>query len=104
MTYQLGSSAAGNNFPYQPGTGQSANPNGSTVQTTGHPNEAYISNGAPNGSYGYHGQSQYPYHQNYYIPPQPALTATTGTQVTYQLQEMSFSSEEIQCSVNFMYI
>ena len=25
--------------------------------------------------------------KSYYIPPQPALTATTGSQITYQLQD-----------------
>jgi len=77
----------GNNFngSYQPGTQAAANPNTTNVQPTGHPNEAYIGN-APNPSY-YHNQSHYHYQQSYYIQPQPALTATSGSQVTYQLQD-----------------
>lgn len=35
----------------------------------------------------YHNQSHYHYQQSYYIQPQPALTATSGSQVTYQLQD-----------------
>ena len=49
-----------------------------------HPGE-YI--GATNPYYNNQAGSQYPYaHQSYYIQPQPALTATTGSQITYQLQ------------------
>lgn len=55
--------------------------NGSNVPPAVHPGE-YIQ---PANNY-YPNQGQY-YHQSYYIPPQPALTATTGSQITYQLQD-----------------
>lgn len=77
----LGSSGGNNNnFPngnYPPGQGP-AQPAPAVNGT--HQNEYLAGN--------YYPQGQYPnYHQNYYVTPQPALTATSGSQITYQLQD-----------------
>ena len=71
--------------------------NNNYAQTSQYPPSAQTSQQAPipaNGQaeYGaqyYATQGHYPnYHNNYYVSStQPALTATSGSQVTYQLQE-----------------
>jgi len=80
--YGGGSAGNNNNFPngnYPPGQG---GPTQTAPAVNGaHQNEYLAANYYPQGP-------NYPnYHQNYYAAPQPALTATSGSQITYQLQD-----------------